>query len=165
MRGQTKSYRYRRLLDRLDTIGYWSYKGCLVLLILAFLMTTITPTGRAFAQEGGLDDPVNGAAGKMFQIFMTLAKLFINVAYALMFIVFAVGSVKSGLGAQTAQQFGATGRVSVELMNLAGGVVIFVFGLMTLPLVNMIIRAVSEQFATGGWDFTIEMPVPIPGGG
>ena len=84
---------------------------------------------------------------------------------SLMFIIFAVGSVKSGLGAQAAQQFGATGRVSVELMNLAGGVVIFVFGLMTLPLVNMIIRAVSEQFATGGWDFTIEMPVPIPGGG
>lgn len=165
MRGQTNSYRYHRLLDQLDTIAYWSHKGCLVLLILAFLMTMVTPTGTAFAQGEGPGDPINGAAGKMLQIFMTLAKLFINVAYALMFIIFAVGSVKSGLGAQAAQQFGATGRVSVELMNLAGGVVIFVFGLMTLPLVNMIIRAVSEQFATGGWDFTIEMPVPIPGGG
>lgn len=102
----------------------------------------------------------------MLQIFISLGKLFINIAYGFMFLIFAVGSVKSGLGAQAAQQFGATGRVSLELMNLAGGVVIFIFGLMTLPLVNMIIRAVSEQFvAGGGWDFTIEMPVPIPGGG
>jgi hypothetical protein len=136
-----------------------------VLLALAFLLLAVSPEGPAFADNGGPDDPVNGAAGKMLQIFMTLAKLFINIAYALMFIIFAVGSVKSGLGAQAAQQFGATGRVSIELLNLAGGVVIFVFGLMTLPLVNMIIRAVSEQFASGGWEFMIEMPVPIPGGG
>ncbi len=63
--------------------------------------------------------------------------------YSLMFIIFAVGSVKSGLGAQAAQQFGATGRVSLELLNLASGVVIFVFGLMTLPLVNMIIDSIT----------------------
>ncbi len=102
----------------------------------------------------------------MLQIFISLGKLFINIAYGFMFLIFAVGSVKSGLGAQAAQQFGATGRVSLELLNLAGGVVIFIFGLMTLPLVNMIIRAVSEQFvAGGGWDFNIEIPVPIPGEG
>jgi len=102
----------------------------------------------------------------MLQIFISLGKLFINIAYGFMFLIFAVGSVKSGLGAQAAMQFGATGRVSLELMNLAGGVVIFIFGLMTLPLVNMIIRSVSEQFvAGGGWDFTIEIPVPIPGEG
>jgi len=133
--------------------------------ILVLILSTLSPTYTAHAQDGDPGDPANDAAGRMLQIFMTLAKLFINVAYALMFIVFAVGSVKSGLGAQAAQQFGATGRVSMELLNLAGGVVIFVFGLMTLPLVNMIIRAVSEQFTAGGWDFTIEMPVPFPGGG
>ncbi len=137
-----------------------------VFLILALLTASLTPTEAAFAQGGGPEDPVTGAAGKMLQIFISLGKLFINIAYGFMFLIFAVGSVKSGLGAQAAQQFGATGRVSLELMNLAGGVVIFIFGLMTLPLVNMIIRAVSEQFvAGGGWDFTIEMPVPIPGGG
>lgn len=134
------------------------------LLLIGLLLVPLSPTHTAFAQGDGPEDTAIGAAGKMLGIFMSLAKLFINVAYALMFIVFAVGSVKSGLGAQAAQQFGATNRVSMELLNLAGGVVIFVFGLMTLPLVNMIIREVSEQFtAGGGWDFTIEMPVPIPG--
>jgi hypothetical protein len=165
VRGQSNAQRHRQFMKRLNTIASWSHKGCLVLLALAFLLLAVSPEGPAFADTGGPEDPVNGAAGKMLQIFMTLAKLFINIAYALMFIIFAVGSVKSGLGAQAAQQFGATGRVSIELLNLAGGVVIFVFGLMTLPLVNMIIRAVSEQFASGGWEFMIEMPVPIPGGG
>lgn len=159
------------LLCRLHEIGpneisLIARKAANVLLILALLTTFLTPTEAAFAQGGGPEDPVTGAAGKMLQIFISLGKLFINIAYGFMFLIFAVGSVKSGLGAQAAQQFGATGRVSLELMNLAGGVVIFIFGLMTLPLVNMIIRAVSEQFvAGGGWDFTIEMPVPIPGGG
>jgi len=126
----------------------------------------LTPSGAVSAQDGGPGDTVTGAANKLVQIFVSLAELFIKIAYALMFLVFAVGSVKSGIGAQAAQQFGATGRVSLEVLNLAGGVVIFVFGLMTLPLVNMIIRAVSEQFtAGGGWDFTIEMPVPMPGEG
>ncbi len=159
------------LLCRLHEIGpneisLIARKAANVLLILALLTAFLTPTEAAFAQGGGPEDPVTGAAGKMLQIFISLGKLFINIAYGFMFLIFAVGSVKSGLGAQAAQQFGATGRVSLELMNLAGGVVIFIFGLMTLPLVNMIIRAVSEQFvAGGGWDFTIEMPVPIPGGG
>ena len=156
-----------RLLEiRPDEISLIARKAANVLLILALLTASLTPTEAAFAQGGGPEDPVTGAAGKMLQIFISLGKLFINIAYGFMFLIFAVGSVKSGLGAQAAQQFGATGRVSLELMNLAGGVVIFIFGLMTLPLVNMIIRAVSEQFvAGGGWDFTIEMPVPIPGGG
>ena len=149
-----------------NEISLIARKAANVLLILALLTTFLTPTEAAFAQGGGPEDPVTGAAGKMLQIFISLGKLFINIAYGFMFLIFAVGSVKSGLGAQAAQQFGATGRVSLELMNLAGGVVIFIFGLMTLPLVNMIIRAVSEQFvAGGGWDFTIEMPVPIPGEG
>jgi hypothetical protein len=134
------------------------------LVLLGLTIFSLLSPGPVSAQGNGPEDAAIGAAGKMLGIFMSLAKLFINVAYALMFIVFAVGSVKSGLGAQAAQQFGATNRVSMELLNLAGGVVIFVFGLMTLPLVNMIIREVSEQFtAGGGWDFTIEMPVPIPG--
>ncbi len=149
-----------------DEISLIARKAANVLLILALLTAFLTPAGAAFAQGGGPEDPAIGAAGKMLQIFISLGKLFINIAYGFMFLIFAVGSVKSGLGAQAALQFGATGRVSLELMNLASGVVIFIFGLMTLPLVNMIIRAVSEQFvAGGGWDFTIEIPVPIPGGG
>lgn len=154
------------LVIALNRIGLLATTGFRIFLLLALVLTTITPSNAASAQDGGPEDPAAGAAGKMLRIFITLGKLFINIAYGFMFLIFAVGSVKSGLGAQAAQQFGATGRVSLELLNLAGGVVIFIFGLMTLPLVNMIIRAVSEQFITGGgWDFHIEIPVPIPGEG
>ncbi len=156
----------RFFLTQPARVAAGSKKWVRVLMALALLLSILQPGSTASAQSGGPEDPAAGAAGKMLQIFITLGKLFINIAYGFMFLIFAVGSVKSGLGAQAAQQFGATGRVSLELMNLASGVVIFVFGLMTLPLVNMIIRAVSEQFIVGGgWDFTIEMPVPIPGEG
>jgi hypothetical protein len=151
---------------KLGELGLILRKIIHILIALSLIASFLTPSEPAFAQGEGPEDPATGAAGKMLQIFISLGKLFINIAYGFMFLIFAVGSVKSGLGAQAAQQFGATGRVSLELLNLAGGVVIFIFGLMTLPLVNMIIRAVSEQFVVGGgWDFNIEIPVPIPGEG
>lgn len=163
MRG-TRIGSYNVLVRRLGIMAFWAQRASRVLLCLAILMLILAPLGPAHAQGTGPDDPVNGAAGKMVSILSTLGKLFIQVAYALMFLVFAVGSVKSGLGAQVAQQFGATGRVSMEFMNLATGVVIFVVALMTLPLVNLIASEVSEQFTSGGgWDFQITIPVPLPG--
>jgi hypothetical protein len=155
---------YSLSVRRLEIMAAWAHRASRLLLCLAILMLILAPPGTAYAQGTGPDDSVNGAAGKMVSILATLGKLFIQVAYALMFLVFAVGSVKSGLGAQVAQQFGATGRVSLEFMNLATGVVIFVIALMTLPLVNLIASEVSEQFTSGGgWDFDITNPVPLPG--
>lgn len=155
---------YELLVQRLDLVATWAQRASRLLLCLAILILILAPPGTAYAQGTGPDDSVNGAAGKLVSILATLGKLFIQVAYALMFLVFAVGSVKSGLGAQVAQQFGATGRVSLEFMNLATGVVIFVVALLTLPLVNMIASEVSKQFTSGGgWEFEITNPVPLPG--
>ncbi len=158
------SHLFPQLPVLLDKAALWSWRASRVLLVLSLIMMILAPSLPAHAQGSGPDDSVNGAAGKMVSILATLGKLFIQVAYALMFLVFAVGSVKSGLGAQVAQQFGATGRVSLEFMNLATGVVIFVVALMTLPLVNLIADEVSQQFTSGGgWDFEITNPVPLPG--
>ena len=152
------------LIQRLDSIASFAQCASRLVLAIAILCMILTPASAAYAQGTGPDDSVDGAAGKMISILARLGKLFIQVAYALMFLVFAVGTVKSGLGAQVAQQFGATGRVSLEFMNLATGVVIFVVALMTLPLVNLIASEVSEQFTSGGgWDFEITNPVPLPG--
>lgn len=160
----TRLEAYSLITQHLEIVAIWAQRISRLLLVLAVLMLILAPPGTAYAQGTGPDDSVNGAAGKMVSILATLGKLFIQVAYALMFLVFAVGSVKSGLGAQVAQQFGATGRVSLEFMNLATGVVIFVVALMTLPLVNLIASEVSEQFTSGGgWDFKITNPVPLPG--
>jgi hypothetical protein len=156
----------RLLVIGADEISVITRKAANSLFILAQVIAFLTPNETAFAQGGGPEDPTTSAAGKMLHIFISLAKLFINIAYGFMFLIFAVGSVKAGLGAQIPQQSGATERVSLELLNLAGSVVIFIFDLMILPPVNMIILAISEQFvAGGGWDFTIEIPVPIPGEG
>ncbi|NIS78725.1 MAG: hypothetical protein GTO14_00495 [Anaerolineales bacterium] len=135
-----QGFDYENVLTTLDNIAYWAGKACTVLILAAMILMNLSPIAVAHAEP---EDPADEAAIKLLDIFGRLAKMFVRVAYSLMFIVFAVGSVKSGLGAQAAQQFGATGRVSLELLNLAGGVVIFVFGLMTLPLVNMIIDSVT----------------------
>lgn len=138
---------YGKVLTTLDKIGYWADKACCVMVVVATILVLLSPGAAALA---GPPNPTDEAATKLLDIFGELAKMFIRVAYSLMFIVFAVGSVKSGLGAQAAQQFGATGRVSLELLNLASGVVIFVFGLMTLPLVNMIIDSVTGSLFGDG---------------
>lgn len=115
------------------------------------------PCVRVLADDG--TPPPEDAAGELVGIFSDLGKLAIKVLYALMFIVFAVGTVKSGLGAQAAQAFGATGRVSMEMLNLAGGIVIFVIGLMTLPIANMIIDRVSAELFHDGFNISIHNPL------
>ncbi|MBQ6520194.1 MAG: hypothetical protein IJI14_15880 [Anaerolineaceae bacterium] len=85
----------------------------------------------------------------MFSIFKGLSNLFIKFAYGAMVLIFAVGLVKSGLTAQAAQQFGAAGKVSGELMNVLGGIVVFVFGILSYPLAEKIITAVIESDGAG----------------
>ncbi len=163
MKAQRGAIRQHRRQSHLRRLAGWAERGTLALCLLALLAAGLAPAGPAFA-GGGDDDPGNQAAGTIVVIFRKLAKLFISVGYVLMFIVFAVSSVRSGLGAQAAQAFGATGRVSVELLNLAGGVVIFVVALMTLPIVNMIIDTVTAELAPkGSCDLEIKNPVGIPG--
>jgi hypothetical protein len=86
--------------------------------------------------------------GGIVNVFEKLGEMFINIAYSLMIIVFAVGTVKSGLAAQAAQQFGASGRVSVEVMNIAGGVIIFVLGMLSLPIVKWILAELGDFVLT-----------------
>lgn len=98
------------------------------------------------------EDIAGAEIGKMFSVFKGLSNLFIKFAYGAMVLIFAVGMVKSGLTAQAAQQFGAAGKVSNELMNVLGGVVIFVFGILSYPIAEKVISAViSGAGASGGF--------------
>lgn len=126
-------------------------------LLLAALMFFGVHTQPAFAAEEIAGEEI----GKMFGVFKGLSNLFIKFAYGAMILIFAVGLVKSGLTAQAAQQFGAAGKVSNELMNVLGGVVIFVFGVLSYPIAEKIITAViSGAGASGG--FTTES-LNLPG--
>lgn len=89
------------------------------------------------------DELATAELGAMFGIFSSLSDLFIKFAYGAMVLIFAVGMVKSGLTAQAAQQFGAAGKVSGELMNVLGGIVVFVFGILSYPLAKQIINSVT----------------------
>jgi hypothetical protein len=144
------------VLKRLDQAEHAARKAIGVLAILALLMVLLSPTFTASGDDGS--PPTDEAAKNLVGIFTNLGKLAIKVIYALIAIIFAVSTVKSGLGAQAAQAFGATGKVSVEMMNLVGGIVIFGIAIMTLPLANMIIDTVTEKLFVGGFSVDISNP-------
>ena len=148
VRGDSKT-----ITEHVDTIGLWAQRLFMVMLVVATLCSILAPTTTVYAEDGVNMD---GFEGTILGIFGDLGKAAIKVMYGLMIILFAVGTVKSGLGAQAAQAFGATGRVSLEMLNLFGGAVIFVFGLLTLPLANMIIDNVYAKIVTS--DMGISTP-------
>jgi hypothetical protein len=149
---------YNDILNKLDTIETLSHKLAALIVWIALASMVLTPGITAYA-DGSIGGNTDDAALTFIDIFNDLGQLAIKVCYALMFIVFAVGSVKAGLGAQAAQAFGATGRVSMEMLNLVGGIIIFVIGLMTLPIVNTIIDSVSTKLAVDADIGTINNPV------
>ncbi len=146
-----------------------------ILMIVGFLFAVIgSSTTSAYASgmpsvlntggTGGDGGPVGeGGVSTILSMFRKIGDLFISIAYSLMVILFAVGTVKSGLAAQAAQQFGAAGRVSLEFMNLATGVVIFVVGLISMPLVKWILGEISTMINPA--DMKITIPAGFPGGG
>lgn len=120
-----------------------------VCLMFGILLSLTAPVQ---AEAPGQGTPTDGI-GKLNEMFKKLAGLFIQAAFSLMFILFAVGSVKNGLGAQWAHQFGIAHRLSDELLNLAGGVIIFALGLLTLSLANMVMNNISDIY-----DKSIDIP-------
>ena len=139
---------------------YSPYMGTTIAIILSLLMLFSIRTGTAFAAEEIAGEEI----GKMFGVFKGLSNLFIKFAYGAMVLIFAVGMVKSGLTAQAAQQFGAAGKVSGELMNVLGGIVIFVFGVLSYPIAEKIINAVLSGGGAQGGFTTDSLQLPGIGG-
>lgn len=147
--------RYNDILSVLDKVELWARRLILALVVISLLALVLAPGAVAHA-EGGT--PPDQAAGQLVGIFASLAKLFIKVMYGLIMLAFAVGSVKSGLGAQAATAFGLAGRVSMEMMSLFGGILVFAIAIMTLPLANMVIDTVAESIFGGGFSAEIHNP-------
>ena len=136
------------------------YMGTAIAIFLSLLMFFSIRTGTVFAAEEIAGEEI----GKMFGVFKGLSNLFIKFAYGAMVLIFAVGMVKSGLTAQAAQQFGAAGKVSGELMNVLGGVVIFVFGILSYPIAEKVINAVISGGGASGGFTTDSLQLPGIGG-
>jgi hypothetical protein len=86
-------------------------------------------------------DAVTGGDGfdVVNNIIFTIVKVVIGFMYLIMILSFIVGSVKNASFSMVAQKFGMANMMSTELMNLVGGVVLFLLGLATLPAVNWVI--------------------------
>ena len=106
------------------------------------------------------DDIGNEEVNTMFLVFNDMSDLFIKFAYGAMVLIFAVGMVKSGLTAQAAKQFGMPGRVSGEVLNLLGGIVIFVFGILSYPLAKEIIARVTGETGMSSAPTTENLHIP-----
>ena len=139
---------------------YSPYMGMAAAVLLSLLMFFSIRSGTVFAAEEIASEEI----GKMFGVFKGLSNLFIKFAYGAMVLIFAVGMVKSGLTAQAAQQFGAAGKVSGELMNVLGGVVIFVFGILSYPIAEKVINAVISGGGASGGFTTDSLQLPGIGG-
>lgn len=139
---------------------YSPYMGTVIAVLLSLLMLFSIRSGTVFAAEEIASEEI----GKMFGVFKGLSNLFIKFAYGAMVLIFAVGMVKSGLTAQAAQQFGAAGKVSGELMNVLGGVVIFVFGILSYPIAEKVINAVISGGGASGGFTTDSLQLPGIGG-
>lgn len=123
-------------------------KACYIMINVMCVLSGLMLMAGEIVPAVFADELATAEIGAMFGIFSSLSDLFIKFAYGAMVLIFAVGMVKSGLAAQAAQQFGAAGRVSGELMNVLGGIVVFVFGILSYPLAKQIISSVTN--ADGG---------------
>ena len=131
-------------------------KALPIMILIGFTLLFIgTPSSSAYAQEGITTD----GSLTLLAMFKRLGEMMIKVCYSLMVIIFAVSSVMSGVGAQAAQMFGATGRVSMEIMRFAGGILIFIFGLMTMPLVTWIMGQIGDLVPS---NLSIDVPSNFP---
>ena len=84
----------------------------------------------------------SGQIGSFFEILKDMTNIYIRIAYGAMILVFAVGTVKKGLGAQAAQTFGLPNKLSSEAANFALGIAVFVFGILSYPIAEKIVNTV-----------------------
>ena len=111
----------------------------------AILLVLAAFTETAYAAAWG-----SGEIGSFFDILKDMTNLYIKAAYGMMGLVFVFGAVKSGLGAQAAKTFGLPNKVSAEIVNFLLGAAVFVFGILSYPIAERIINALTGTAGTQG---------------
>ncbi len=91
----------------------------------------------------------SGQIRSIFEILKDMTNLYIKIAYGAMILVFVVGTVKSGLGAQAAQTLNLPKKVSNEIANFALGIAVFIFGVLSYPIAEKIINTVIGSAGSG----------------
>ena len=91
----------------------------------------------------------SGQIKSIFEILKDMTNLYIKIAYGAMILVFVVGTVKSGLGAQAAQTLNLPKNVSNEIANFALGIAVFILGVLSYPIAEKIINTVVGSAGSG----------------
>ncbi|MBQ6520195.1 MAG: hypothetical protein IJI14_15885 [Anaerolineaceae bacterium] len=107
-------------------------------IVTPFILFVISSQA-TFAQNSMLDlSTIKG----MFVIFKDMTNLYIKISYGIIILLFAVGTVKTGLAAQITRQFGASSKLSTELVNFIAGVLVFIIGILSYPLAESMINSI-----------------------
>lgn len=91
----------------------------------------------------------SGHINSIFEILKDMTNLYIKIAYGAMILVFVVGTVKSGLGAQAARTLNLPKKVSTEIANFALGIAVFIIGILSYPIAEKIINTAIGSSGTG----------------
>ena len=117
---------------------------CQAAVCSAALILFLLNTNSAHADTWG-----SGHIRSIFEILKDMTNLYIKIAYGAMILVFVVGTVKSGLGAQAAQTLNLPKKVSNEIANFALGIAVFIFGVLSYPIAEKIINTVIGSAGSG----------------
>lgn len=112
---------------------------------ILFAVVLILKAGTVVYAEGILS---TGQINEMFSMFKDMTNIYIKIAYGIIVLLFTVGSVKSGLSAQFARQFGMKSALSQELAKFAIGVLVFIIGILSYPVAEAVINRIVS--ASGG---------------
>jgi hypothetical protein len=124
----------------------WGMRITSALIIVTILLSMAAPVF-ADSGSGSLGDGGLGDVGQVTNVFRKLSETFINIILTLMVLVFAVGMVRSGFSMQAAQALGLAGKVSNEVANMVGGILVFVLGMLTMAIVRLVISQLNSAIS------------------
>ena len=127
--------------DKQISYGSLSSRAAVLSAALPLFLLTVLP---AHAETWGA-----GQIGSIFEILKDMTNLYIKITYGAMVLVFVVGTVKSGLGAQAAQTLNLPKKVSAEVANFVLGVAVFIFAVLSYPIAEKIINTVIGSTGSG----------------
>ena len=128
-------------IDKHISYGSISSRAAVLSAALPLFLLTVLP---AHAETWGA-----GQIGSIFEILKDMTNLYIKITYGAMVLVFVVGTIKSGLGAQAAQTLNLPKKVSAEVANFVLGVAVFIFAVLSYPIAEKIINTVIGSTGSG----------------
>ena len=125
-------------------------------LVAPAFVLALSPTGVAYAQEGG---PGGGGAGggaaggggsgcptegkPIVDVFVTIGKIFLQIIFGISGVVFAASVARGGMSAQLANLVGSPNGMSQAWLNIIAAIFTFIITMMAMVVVGVVFDAVA----------------------